>query len=561
MGIRFLLLDEDRKFFSLISDIFDVTGHKLLVALDEQKAKDLLDATSFDIILMELKHLNFWLDTIRAGKYPIPMFFIDKYEDAEKLRALGFTDLNFVILPFNPLDLLTKAVWLNRGEVEPRQLSLIGPVNLLLHLLRRSASSIMSLKASEKNCSIYIKEGQIVGTTCDLQALREILTFEDVKIELFPYTGESYPEEGSLGNEAFFTSLFLPAFIFTQDKVQDKTFSLPKKADLTQPVELERGLFWVGVQDSSFLLHSNVYLRIYEREDIKIPLLINTGTLEDYAQVKAKIEEILSTMDIIKAVVLLDSEPKACATILSMLQSSPKLQVITSISVAKWLNKSGVPMSRIRLVESLPDMKLKLSTGDVLRIVPTPFSPYKGTFALYEEETGFLFTSHLFSSLRTPEEFSLFEDPDVEDVVLYASLSMPCSRVVHKALEGVEGLRISKVFPAWGNPLGENTFRMALKSLKTAELGTDLPASIDESSCFEVINRIIAQLNESEFIKVKEELEKYVYFENGTIKDTLIHANALPNLFIASMRSVGIDPALIKHVIRELFYKGITIDL
>ncbi|MGB9873723.1 MAG: hypothetical protein ACPLRS_01995, partial [Hydrogenobacter sp.] len=372
MGIRFLLLDEDRKFFSLISDIFDVTGHKLLVALDEQKAKDLLDATSFDIILMELKHLNFWLDTIRAGKYPIPMFFIDKYEDAEKLRVLGFTDLNFVLLPFNPLDLLTKAVWLNRGEVEPRHLSLIGPVNLLLHLLRRSASSIMSIEGGTKKCSIYIKEGQIVGTSCDLQALREILTFEDVKIELFPYTGESYLEEGSLGTEEFFKSLFSEVVIPTQDKVQ-KPVSLPKKADLTQPVELEKGLFWVGVQDSSFLLHSNVYLRIYERDDVKVPILINTGTLEDYAQVKAKIEEILSTMDIIKAVVLLDSEPKACATILSMLQSSPKLQVITSISVAKWLNKSGVPMSRIRLVESLPDMKLKLSTGDVLRILPMPF--------------------------------------------------------------------------------------------------------------------------------------------------------------------------------------------
>jgi len=561
MGIRFLLLDEDRKFFSLISDIFDVTGHKLLVALDEQKAKDLLEATSFDIILIELKHLNFWLNTIKAGKYPIPMFFIERYEDTEKLKALGFTDLNFVLLPFNPLDLLTKAVWLNRGEVEPKQLSLIGPVNLLMHLLRRSASFIMSLKASEKNCSIYIKDGQIVGTTCDLQDLREILAFEDIKIELFPYTGESYPEEGSLGNEEFFTSLFLPAFLFTQDKVQDKALSLPKKADLTQPIELEKGLFWVGVQDSKFLLHSNVYLRIYEREDVKIPLLINTGTLEDYAQVKAKMEEILSTIDIVKAVILLDSGAHEYATILSILQSSPKLQVITSMNVAKWLNKSGVPMSRIRLIDSLPGMKLKLSTGDVLSIIPTPFSPYKGSFMLYEEETGFLFTSHLFSSLRAPEEFSLFDDPDVDDVVLYASLSMPCSKAVHKVLESLENLPISKVFPAWGNPFSENTLRIALKSLKTAEVGTDLPTSIDENSYFEVINRILAQLDESEFLKVKEELERYVYFEDHTIKDTLINISALPDLFVAVMRSTGINPAFTKHAIRELFYAGILVNL
>ncbi len=560
MGIRFLLIDENRKFFSLISDIFDVTGHKLLVALDEQKARELLDATSFDIILMELKHLNFWLETIKAGKFPIPVFFIDKYEDAEKLKALGFTDLNFILLPFNPLDLLTKAVWLNRGETDPKHLPLIGPVNLLLHLLRRGISSIMSLKASEKSCSIYIKEGQIVGTSCPIEDIKDILVFDDIRIELFPYAGKSYPEEGSSNTEEFFRKLFSETAILTQDKVQ-KPVSLPKKADLTQPVELGKGLFWVGVQDSKFLLHSNVYLRIYEREDVKIPILINTGTLEDYAQVKAKIEEILSTIDIIKAVVLLDSGAHECATILSMLQSSPKLQVITSMNVAKWLNKSGVPMSRIRLVENLPGMKIKLSTGDVLRILPIPFVPYKGTFALYEEGTGFLFTSHLFSSLRTPEEFSLSEDPNIEDVVLYASLSMPCSKAVYNALEVLEGLRISKVFPAWGNPLSENAFRMALNSLKTMKIGIDIPSAPDKSFYIQALNQIIANMNEDGFLKIKAELEKYMYFEDGTIKDTLIHANALPSLFIASMRSAGFDPVLIKRAISELLHKGIAIDL
>ncbi|MGC8853199.1 MAG: hypothetical protein ACP5P0_06315, partial [Hydrogenobacter sp.] len=361
-------------------------------------------------------------------------------------------------------DLLTKAVWLNRGETDPKYLSLIGPVNLLLYLLRRGVSSIMSVQGGAKKCSIYIKDGRIVETSCPVEYVKEVFSLSNLRIDLFPYTGKSLPEKASLSTKEFFERLF-------SEDIAQKAVFLPKKADLSQPVELEKGLFWVGVQDSSFLFHFNVYLRIYEREGIKIPLLINTGTLEDHARVKAKIEKVLGSTNAIKVVILLDSGAHEYPTILSMFQSNPNLQIITSMNVAKWLNKFGVPMSRIRLVESLPDMKLRLSATIVLRIVPMYFLPYKGTFAIYEEETGFLFTSHLFSSLRTPEEFSLFEDPNIEDVVLYTSLSMPCSKAVYNTLEVLEGLRISKVFPAWGNPLSENAFRMALNSLKTVKVG------------------------------------------------------------------------------------------
>ncbi|WP_340695076.1 hypothetical protein [Hydrogenobacter thermophilus] len=559
MSIRFLLLDEERKFFSFVSDIFDVTGHKLLVALDEQKAKDLLDATSFDILLAEIKHFNFWLDTVKGGKYLIPIFLLENYEDAEKLKALGFTDLNFVLLPFNPLDLLTKAVWLNREEFESKVLSSIGPMNLLLHLLRRRASSIMTLDNNSKKCSIYLRDGQVSGTTCEIDDLKEILSSTDIKIELFPYTGENYLEEGFGGNEEFFSKIFSQYTYAPQEKVTKKASLLPKGVDLTQPVELYKGLFWVGLCDDKFLLHFNSYLRVYEKEDVKVPLLINAGSPRDYVQIRTKIEEILSTTDIIKAVVVLSSYEYANS--MSMLQSNPKLQIITSLSIAKQLYQLGIPTSRIRVAESLPDMKLKLSTGDTLRIIPVPFAPEKGSFMIYEEETGFLFTSHIFSSLCTPQEFSLFEDPNIEDVTLYMALSMPCSRSIYKALDFIEDLRVSKVFPTYGNPIDGETLKEVIKALRTTDAGIDLPSLMDEGFYLQALNKVLAKLKEEmaegELLSLKAEFEKYAYLEDLTIKEALVSPSALVGLFIASMQYIGVDPYLIKRTIKELFYEGV----
>ncbi len=560
MGIKFLMLDEERKYFSLVSDIFDVTGHKLLVALDEQKAKELLNATSFDVFLADIKHFNFWVSIIKEGKYALPIFFLEDYEDAQKLKALGFTDLNFVPLPFNPLDLLTKAVWLNKEEYDPNMLSSIGPVNLLVQLLRRSASSIITLNSGTKKCGIFMKEGRVLGSTCQMETLKEVLASEEVKIELFPYTGEDYLEESFTGNEEFFSGIFSAFSPSLQER--EEFVAIPKVANLAEPIELYRGLFWVGVCDSKSLTHLNCYLRIYEKGDVKIPILINAGTSRDYVQIRIKIEEVLSTVEIIKALFLLGSGPYEHANVLSMLQNNPKLQVITSLSVAKELNQLGVPMSRIRLVESLQDMKLKLSTGDTLRIIPTPFAPERGSFMVYEEESGFLFTSQLFSSLCTPDEFSLFEDPKVEDVMLYASLRMPCSRVVYKALDTLKDLRISKVFPIYGNPINQEALGEIIKSLRTADMGIDLPSTADESFYLQAINRVIAKLKENmeedEFSSLKAELEKYVYLENDAVKEAFVSYSALPEILVVSMQYAGINPRFIKQALKELFYQGVV---
>jgi len=57
--MKFLLFDKEKRFYPIFGDILDITGHKLMVALDEKKAKDLLKAVSPDFLILRWKDRDF----------------------------------------------------------------------------------------------------------------------------------------------------------------------------------------------------------------------------------------------------------------------------------------------------------------------------------------------------------------------------------------------------------------------------------------------------------------------------------------------------------------------
>ena len=94
MGVLCLLLDKRKQYFPLLVDIFNVTGHKLLVALEEEKAFEFLRVSSPEVLLLSIEDMDFWFKVLKSGKYITPIFFIDRYEEADKLKEDGLRDVN-----------------------------------------------------------------------------------------------------------------------------------------------------------------------------------------------------------------------------------------------------------------------------------------------------------------------------------------------------------------------------------------------------------------------------------------------------------------------------------
>ena len=212
---------------------------------------------------------------------------------------------------------------------------------------------------------MYISQGIIKGSSCDREKLTELIG-EEVKVKLEPYK-EGEPPYIFKDNQDFILSVVcgcLPQPVASEPKkeeVVEKPQPIEYTIDLSQPVQLGDGLYWVGVEDNKGLFQKNVYLRIYEKDNIKVPILINIGTFQDYAFIRAKLEQVVGAVDAVKGLILMGSGVDEASGVVNFLQSSQRAFVITSLSIAQKLKALGIPMSRVRTIETFPGGRLRLA--------------------------------------------------------------------------------------------------------------------------------------------------------------------------------------------------------
>ena len=553
MGVFCLLLDKKKQYFQLLADIFDVAGHKLLVALDEEKAKEFLEVSSPEVLLLSFEDRDFWFKLLEKEKYLLPIFFVDNQENAERIKEYGLTELNYVLLPFNPMELLFKMVNLSRDIRQQASLSRLGFINTLLKLLNYKRDLAISLKGKEEACTLYLSGGTVKGSNCNKEKFLRLIAEEGAIIELeslmegeYPYTYEN-------------TWDFLSKILSYKEEEVVGTISVKEvytPIDLSQPIRLEENFYWIGSENKRSLFQKNVYLRIFEKDNISIPLLINIGGFQDYPIIRLKIEQIIGSMDIIKGLILLSSEIDEVSGIFNFLQSNYTAPIITSLSIANRLKESGVPQNRIRIIEALPERKLKLATGDVLSFVSTPFLPLAGSFMVLEENRGYLFTGRFLSSPCSIEEFNPKEEANIEDIVLYASLSIASKDTLMYNLKNLEMEKISSVYPMFGNPIiSKNTLMEVIEKLTSVHVN---PQKFEVKRFSEALDAVLSLLKESleeeKFGAFVEEFNQFVYMEDGTILQSFVNMEDIPNLMINIMMSKNIASRHIKEAIR-IFYR------
>lgn len=65
--MKFLLFDKEKRFYPIFGDILDITGHKLMVAMDEKKAKDLTKVVSPDFLILRRKDRDLFEELLKEG--------------------------------------------------------------------------------------------------------------------------------------------------------------------------------------------------------------------------------------------------------------------------------------------------------------------------------------------------------------------------------------------------------------------------------------------------------------------------------------------------------------
>jgi hypothetical protein len=554
--MKFLLFDKEKRFYPIFGDILDITGHKLLVALDEKKAKDLLKAVSPDFLILRWKDRDFFGELLKEGYFVVPIFLVEDYQQAEELRKFGFSDFNILILPFNPLEFLNKSAKLYQTleSLHESVPSYLGMMNLFIYLLSRNTSTGVLLNADGLSCEVYLKAGVVKGLSCSTEHFKEIIKSDSVSVALLPYTEEVKLITYFKNNADFFSMLLeevqqQPSTAYPAVVQEAVLREVHKEVQSSAPsmLSVEEGLFLINSLDPEGLLQRNMYLRIYEEGDSYVSLLFNVLPHHRFFIVRDEIEKATDKLENLRALILMDLLPEDTPSILNLLNLAPKLYVITSLPIALGLIGLGVPERRIKLVESFPDGLLNLGTGDVLRFIKTPFLPEKGSFVVFEEKTKTLFSSKLFSSYCLPEEYSAYKTAKIERIILYHRLNF--SSIENAvSLAQIRLLNPSAIRPAFGNPILEgvdevieriskqkNTFNLA--NLENEILILGLLSSI----LFELEKRIPKEKYEL----ILDGLSEYVEVKGGTISNSFVDVKKLPELFIYTLHSAKVPPTVL----------------
>jgi hypothetical protein len=554
--MKFLLFDKEKRFYPIFGDILDITGHRLVVALDEKKAKDLLKAVSPDFLILRWKDIDLFWELLKEGYFVVPMFLVEDYQQAEGLKKVGFSDFNILILPFNPLEFLNKSAKLYRTleSLYDNVPSDLGMMNLFINLLSRNTSTGILLHAEGPSCEVYLKAGAVKGLSCDPENFKEIIKSDNVSVKLLPYTEDAKLITYFKNNSEFFSMLLeevqvQPPTAYPEVVQETVLREVHEEVQPSAPSMLSvgEGLFLINFLDPEGLLQRNMYLRIYEKGGTHVPLLFNVLPYHRFSTARDEIEKAVDKLEKLRALILMDLLPEDTQSILNLLNLAPKLYVITSLPIALSLIGLGVSERRIKLVESFPDGLLNLGAGDVLRFIKTPFLPEKGSFVVFEEKTKTLFSSKLFSSYCIPEEYSINKTADVERIVLYYRLNF--SGIENAiSLAQIRLLNPSVIRPAFGNPILEgvdevierifkqrNTFNLANLEDETLILG------LLSSILFEMEKRI----SEEKYELILDGLSEYVDVKAGTISKSFVDIKKLPELFIYTLHSAKVPPMVL----------------
>ena len=551
MSIKALLLDREREVFPLLGDIFNVTGHKLLIAANDGMFKELVSSTDIDTVILNHTDIKSWFESWTGERATLPFFLVDREEEEERLLNMGFSELNFVRKPFNPLELLNKLSYLHK--LNPlEEAHRLGLINTVVKLSNLKESRVVEV-SNGKSCCISIKEGILQGMDCTLEELRSILESEKPMVRVREF--REIELEQKFGN----TFEFVKTLIEKAKPVKVVLSEGEKIIKELEPVEeIEEGLYRVSRFASVPVLLKNVYLRVYEGREKKVAFLINAGTLDEWSGVRNLVEDVLFNMNELDAVILLTGDLSSAYNTFIMVEQKVNVQFITDYLVKRGLAESGCKSGRIRTFEDFPSYSVTIATGHKLKFIPVSFSPFPGGFCLYEEDTGYLFTPEFLSSFFNEKA----EDP-IDEVKLFHRVYMPSGGILNNLVGRVSDLRVTRVLPRYGRPYGN--FVRTLTELSGMRAGLDYGPVSEKERALEVLSGVVNFVlnNEEKSVSDRflEELGRFATVEGGNVTDIYVEPPFTVELLLnATMLVPGIKPSTVVGVLKKLDDAGVFIN-
>ncbi len=218
--------------------------------------------------------------------------------------------------------------------------------------------------------------------------------------------------------------------------------------DLTKPVQLAEGLWWVGSESTYEHLQCNPYLLIKDGKGI----LFDPGSALDGREVLAKTLSLIP-MDRLEAIVLSHQDPDLCYAV-SFFEEAGFGGVLCCHERAALILKHYGFKSTFYLVNH-HEYSYTMENGSSIGFIFTPYLHFPGAIMSYLPEQQALVSGDLFGSI-TADWHLYADDSYLDGMKAFHEVYMPSHEILKAGMESLDSYSIVLICPQHGSVIREN---------------------------------------------------------------------------------------------------------
>ncbi|PIE32532.1 MBL fold hydrolase [candidate division KSB3 bacterium] len=288
-------------------------------------------------------------------------------------------------------------------------------------------------------------------------------------------------------------------------------------------VELTNGVYWLGMRTDS-RLEINAYLRTFSGKNKTTNLIVDPGPPIYFDALQERIKTITGDPRKVHMAYINHQDPDVGTNAIYFQKRNPKMTVICTEDTWRLTHFFGLKLSNFQPVDKFKKGRARISTGHILRFVPSPFCHFRGACMLYDETSRILFSGDLFGGLSFNQELFATSD-DWDAIRIFHQIYMPTQRVIRMAIDKIRQLKPAPLMiaPQHGSIIRGELIEEILDKMYDLPVGLDLiqPTMIDKEIYLQAINEILDNIADKAGIELIE----------GTLKQFDSVDGSFPSLF------------------------------
>ena len=272
--------------------------------------------------------------------------------------------------------------------------------------------------------------------------------------------------------------------------------------DYSKAIEIAKDIYWVGVYVDNDVFQCHTYLIV----DGDKSIIVDSGSMLEYEEVKAKIESVIDLKNI-KYIIAHHQDPDVCANIPAFEKAIQRddLLIVTHPRNITLIKHYGIKSSYYDIKKH--DYKLHTKNHSLL-FLTTPYSHAPGAFVTYSQEHKILFSSDIFGGLE--ESWQFWADDDYfKEIELFHEEYMPSQDILSYSLEKFKKLDLKLIAPQHGSLIRERYIWPLIDDLENLKCGLYIKESYKKSLAYK--NKLL-----NEALNNEKELRKEIQKKSQT---------------------------------------------